>query len=42
MLGIYLRVYGAFAPVLQEHGDTVRATEALDIAEGVRKAIEGR
>ena len=42
MLGIYLRVYGAFAPVLQEHGDTAGATAAFHIAEGVRKAIQGR
>jgi hypothetical protein len=42
MLGIYMRLYGAFAPVLQAHGDTARATESLAIAEKVRKAIEGR
>jgi hypothetical protein len=42
MLGIYLRLYGAFAPVLQEHGDSARATESLAIAEKVRKAIEGQ
>jgi hypothetical protein len=42
MLGIYLRLYGAFAPVLQAHGDTMRATESLSIAEKVRKAIQGR
>jgi hypothetical protein len=42
MLGIYLRLYGAFAPVLQEHGDTVLAAEAVRTAMGVRKAIEGR
>jgi hypothetical protein len=42
MLGIYLRLYGAFAPVLQQHGDTAGAAEALRVAVGVRKAIEGR
>ena len=42
MLGIYLRLYGAFAPVLQEHGDTAGAAAALRVAVGVRKAIEGR
>jgi Protein of unknown function (DUF2723) len=42
MLDTYMRLYGAFAPVLQEHGDSARAAEALSIAERVRKAIEGR
>ncbi len=42
MLGIYQWAYGAFASVLQEHGDTARAAEAYGIAEGVRKALEGR
>ena len=42
MLGTYMQLYGAFAPVLQANGDTARATEALTIAEKVRQAIEGR
>jgi hypothetical protein len=42
MLGLYMRLYGAFAPVLQEHGDTVRAAESLQIAERVRKTIDGK
>jgi hypothetical protein len=42
MLGTYLQLYAAFAPVLQEHGDAARAAAALRIAEGVRKAIDGR
>ena len=42
MLGIYEWLYGAFAPTLEEHGDTERAAEAYQIAEGVRRAIAGR
>lgn len=42
MLATYMQLYGAFAPVLQEHGDTAGAAKALTIAGKVRKAIEGR
>ena len=41
MLETYLRLYGAFAPVLQQHGDTARANESMRIAEKVRTAIQG-
>ncbi len=42
MLGTYLQLYGAFAPVLAEHGDTVHAQQAVRIAEKVRKAMQGQ
>ena len=42
MLATYMQLYGAFAPVLQEHGDTALATESMSIAERVRKAIQGQ
>ena len=41
MLESYMRLYGAFAPVLQQHGDAARATESLRIADKVRTAIQG-
>jgi len=41
MLETYLRLYGGFAPVLQEHGDSARANESIKIAEKVRTAITG-
>ena len=41
MLETYLRLYGAFAPVLLQHGDSVHAAESMLIAEKVRTAIHG-
>jgi hypothetical protein len=41
MLGSYMQLYGAFSPVLQQHGDTARAAESMRIAEKVRAAIQG-
>jgi transmembrane protein TMEM260 (protein O-mannosyltransferase) len=42
MLGTYLQLYAAFAPVLQAHGDSVHAAQAMGIAEQVRRAIQGK
>jgi hypothetical protein len=42
MLGTYLQLYAAFAPVLQAHGDSTQAAQAMGIAEQVRKAIQGK
>ncbi len=41
MLETYLRLYGGFASVLAEHGDSARANESMKIAEKVRTAITG-
>ncbi len=42
MLGIYLRLYAGYAPVLQQRGDTARAAQSMAIAEQVRRAIDGK
>ncbi|MGH7523970.1 MAG: glycosyltransferase family 117 protein [Gemmatimonadales bacterium] len=41
ILGIYLRMYGAFADVLQQRGDSADASRSLAIARQVRQAIRG-
>jgi hypothetical protein len=42
MLGMYLRVYATFAPVLQQQGDSAKANTANEIALKVRTAITGQ
>jgi hypothetical protein len=41
MLGTYMQLYGAYAAMLQQQGDSVHAAESLAIAEKVRRAIIG-
>jgi hypothetical protein len=42
ILSLYGIVYGGFAPMLMEMGDTTRANEAEAIAEGVERALRLR
>ncbi len=42
ILSLYGIVYGGFAPMLREMGDTTRANEAEAIAEGVERALRLR